>query len=510
MNAQPRRAAISLGTKINRFVFLLCAIALFVFTANGFAAFLKVEKLSGLEWWYGWLKAGTPALIVVAALTLSLAKWHQKKSAITLLFIVLFFSISFAASMNYWFRSMRGEVKTVEIFDVQRDGAVKQMSSAHDHIDNVVTALFALATESRQKADTENSDGNTCERQTAKIKGPRYRFRRDDAARFEGIYASVKHIPSTLKDKIAAAQAIKPLPGEKLAHNVSELRSAVNATESAQLDPALEQAKKELTARVADDGKPRKDGNVTFSCPDESIRTQAEAAVKRIEGFSKLKMPSVEIPDFSEVADSLKVFSLAYDTKSWGKPGGLSISDGIALLIAIAIELGMASTASAFSLRLAGENVIDRLPDALDRDPTLTLAVVRALGDDPDAKVREVMTLIERHEKRLFGFRRLVVLYGSEDAEVSRLAWNASIMERMGLIEADSFIFASLRVRASLPYWFQRKHHNRMEIFRIKDDAFDEIRLREFVARVRATLSDTQSPEPPRQDNEPQWQQAAE
>jgi hypothetical protein len=119
------------------------------------------------------------------------------------------------------------------------------------------------------------------------------------------------------------------------------------------------------------------------------------------------------------------------------------------------------------------------------------------------------MTLIERHEMRLFGYRRLVVLYGSDDASSQKLAWNASIMRDLDMIDEDSFLLASLRLSAVVALWRQGKRYDRMEIFRVKDRAFDKLRAREFIARVREDLDGPITPGPGMQDNT-HWRQAAE
>lgn len=505
---------VGLGTRFARALFILCWALLFFFTAAGIASFLKLEELSGDDWWFGLLKSGTLAFVVVAGLTHALADWHKKKSAGAFICMLIFFLISASASMNYWYRSMRGDIKTVEVFNLQLDAVVSELARAYDRAESVVKALAALSGESTQKKELEKEHGYTCERQTKKdVEGPRFRFRRDDAALFEGIHISVKSLPASLKDRIAEVQAVKPTAGQ-LGQALTDLRAASNTGTSVTRDSAWEQAKEKLKKRAADDGQPQKDGKKVFFCADPSIRVQAESAVKRIEELQQIKMPTIEVPDFSKIADSLKIFGLIYDWNSWGKPGGLSISDGIAFAIAIIVEITMARSAGAFVNRLAGDSVLDRLPSALDHDPALTLAVVRALGDDPDPKVLEVMSLIERNERKLFGFRRLVVLYGSEDPDQKRLAWNAPIMKEMDLIEQDSFIFSSLRVRVSLSYFlsylFSGKYYRRIELFRIKDESFDKIRMREFIARVRDLSPNGPSSEPPRQDNTVPWLQAAE
>ncbi|TQF40097.1 hypothetical protein UNPF46_11580 [Bradyrhizobium sp. UNPF46] len=509
MRNKPRKRRTGLATAMGRSIFVLCAVALFVFTANGIASYLKLDTLTGQDWWIGFGKAAGPALIVVGVLTLALARWHEKKSFSTFCVLLFCFLVSFAASMNYWFRAMRGETKTIEVYDTQRSEVVRQLSIARDQMGLVVTDLEKLATESSNKRDLEKTKGNTCERQTKPKPGERYLFRKADAERFEGINASIKHIPTRLQDEITSVQNVKPTPGKGFATNLNTLRSALNTLQSAQSDLALEQARKDLAGRVAEDDKPRSEGKVVFYCPDLFIRGLAQGAAKRIEGFQTLRAPAIEVPDFSQAADSMQVFAMVLDRPNWFKPGGLSVSDVIALIMALTIEIGMASTASAFSRRLVSESAIDRLPEILDRDPDFAMAVVRTLAGDPDQKVREVMDLIESHEKRLFGYRRLVVLYGSKDEGARKLAWNASAMQKMGLIEPDSFLFASLRLRASMPYLFKRGVYDRLEVFRIKDDAFDELRLREFVVRVNAEVARVN--EPPQQDNEPpRWQQAAE
>jgi len=319
----------------------------------------------------------------------------------------------------------------------------------------------------------------------------------------------VKDIPSILKSKIGEIQALNPVAGETLAQDLARLRAAANAAISVQRDPALAQAKEQLRARVDEDGRARQDGKTTFSCPDPSIRNQAEATAKRIEEIGKIVMPDIEVPDMTEITESLKIFGALLDSKKWGQPGGLSISDFAILLFAAALELIMTGTAGSFAFSLTEDSAIDRLPRDMDRDPRLALSIVRAFAGDPDPYVRQVMTMIERHEMRLFGYRRLVVLYGSDDASSQKLAWNASIMRDLDMIDEDSFLLASLRLSAAVALWRQGKRYDRMEIFRVKDRAFDKIRAREFIARVREDLDGPHTPSPVPQDNTP-WRQAAE
>src|SRR4051812_28855465 len=116
--------------QLKRLAFPVCALALWFATTNGFVALLHV----GSSDTFGWLQAAGLAGILDAVLVSSIIDWQKKHSLFALIAMLIFFAVSSVFSVNFWFRQIHGSTQTTEIFDVQREVAVRQLTIVHDRI----------------------------------------------------------------------------------------------------------------------------------------------------------------------------------------------------------------------------------------------------------------------------------------------------------------------------------------------------------------------------------------
>lgn len=234
--------------KLKRLGFPAAAVVLFIATADGFAALLQAKDWDPK----GWGLAILLAAVVDALLVGAVLEWLKTGKLAALIAMLLFMNASAVASINFWYRHIRGSEKTVEIFNVQRDAALQQLIFVRDRIDEAKSGLSGLSTYSKSMATREVAKGDTCGRFAA-IPGPRQRFRDGDANFFAGLEQGFAGIPPRISAEIEVVRNLRPRPGETLAADLDRLRLALGNANSVLHDPALPQIAEALRERIAED-----------------------------------------------------------------------------------------------------------------------------------------------------------------------------------------------------------------------------------------------------------------
>jgi hypothetical protein len=97
----------SVMLKMKRFGFPFAALILFIATADGAAALLHAKPWDPL----GWGLAALFAAVVDTVLISSLLEWQKTRGLAALLTVAIFMGASGLASMNFWYRHIRGSRK---------------------------------------------------------------------------------------------------------------------------------------------------------------------------------------------------------------------------------------------------------------------------------------------------------------------------------------------------------------------------------------------------------------
>lgn len=464
-------------TKLKRFAFPIASFTLLIASIDGFSALLQAKG-----WDVGrWGPAILLAVLIDIMLAASMLQWHKNRTALVpMLFFML---VSGAASMNFWYRMIRGAEKTTEIFEVQREAALGDLIAVRDRIDGAASTLSGAAAHSKEMAIKEASDGNTCGKSRG-IPGPRQRFRDADANFFSSLERDISSVPPRISAEIEAVRALQPRPGETLAADLGRVRLALGNAESVMHDPALPRIAEALRKRIADDMIDRREGQVVFNCADPAIRSHAGNALVRIE-----KLPSstiqVVVPDLSSASESFKVFGLLFDWKTWGQKGGLSVADAAVIVLSIAVELAAYWSARGFAHGLQPERVLEQLPGAIDFVPDTALRFIRVLTDKPDPRIQWFCAVLERYQASIGLHDRLVVAHGCADQRAIDLAWAAPILVAVGWAKRDRWLPGLVVSAIAWWKWPETRGCERRETFRIERKVFDELRLAEVLARVR-------------------------
>jgi hypothetical protein len=481
----------SIMLKLKRVGFPLAALVLFIATADGAAALMHASPWDAVRWSLAVLFAAVLDTVLIG----TVLDWQKTRSFLAFLFMLIFMAASGLASTNLWYRFMRGAEKTVELFELQRDPVLGELIALHDRVNDAVTGLAQLSTNSNSLADREVKEGNTCGI-AAKIPGPRQRFRKRDADFFAGLQSDLSLIPPRLKAEIEAIRALRPVPGETVAADAGRLRLALSNAASVLRDPAIPRIADELRKRINEDGVDRWEGRTKFNCADPSIKIQAGNALARIEKLPALNI-QVTVPDFTKPSEGLRIIPLLLDFRSWGQKGGMSAVDATAVFFAMLLELALFWAARGFARDMRPERVLERLPAQLELVPDDALEFVRTLTGEPDSRVRELCRLLQRYQTRIGFSDRLVVSHGCKDKRVDDLAWYVPALVQTGWLAHDRWVFLPFVNAVGWWKWPETRGCDRRETFRIERNVFDELHLAEVIARMR----ERKQPPPPQPDS---------
>lgn len=489
--------------RIKRVAFPVTAVALFVATADGCAALLHIQDWNDPRW----ILAGLLAAIADAALVSNLLDWQKKRRLSALLFAAIFMFVSGMASVNFWWRHIRGSEKTTEVFSLQQTVALQALLPLRDRLQEAAAGLSQLAAYSRDMSEREVKNGDTCGIH-AKIPGPRQRFRTDDARFFAGLQNDIAAVPARLSAEIETVRTLRPVPEQTLEQDAGRLRHAMTNAYSVTRDPALGRIADTLRKRVADDNLDRLEGKTRFNCADASIRSQAGNVIARLDAVLNARLPEISVPNFTSATDGLRVLGLIFDYSSWGKPGGLSVTDAGIIFIALIIELALYSSSRGFARQVATDRRLRDLPLELNFIPDAALGFVRALMEEPDPHVRDFCAGLARYTARIGLQDRLIVAHGCSDPRAVALAWRAPALAAIdGWLERDRLVLGFLINMIGWWKWPETRGCSRRETFKVNRETLDELHLAEIVSRMRAKDVPF-SPQP--QDNWPGYQQAAE
>lgn len=466
--------------KIKKIGFPLTALFLFVATADGIGALLNAHFLDV----WSWALALSLAAVVDAVLISALLDWLKTRRLVALSFMLLFMGVSGAASINFWYRQIRGSEKTVELFNLERDNVLQGLVTLRDRLAEAGNGLANLAEHSKKMAKREVEGGDTCERQTQKKPGPRQRFRDSDAMFFEGLNKDLEPIPPRLDTEIAVVRGLAPNAGPTLIEADRRIKQAATTASSIVNDPALGHIVSELRRRVAEDQNNRVDGRTTFNCADSTVRTLAGTAIARIEKLPKMR--PIVIVDWSKPGGGLGILPLLVNFTTWGTPGGLSGVDAIVVLLAVLVELALVWTARGVARAVPPERVLPHLQCSTSEFSDGALAFVRELSRAPDPEIRELAEIIERYRIRfLLVGDVIVVSVGSNDARAQKLEWLAPILVAVGWARRTRMLPNSMFRAIAWWRWKETRGCQRRDVFRLDIAAMDELRLAEVLSRMR-------------------------
>jgi hypothetical protein len=465
---------------MKRFAFPVAASTLFIGTFDGFLALLQAKGFDPLTWILAFMIAALIDFLLVSAVI----DWKKAGSIGALLTLIVLVPVSGALSTNLYYRLARGDAKTTETFNVQRAPVVDELVELQDRTAAVVNGLASLRQLSDQLADREVKEGNTCGL-FAKTTGPRQRFRRQDQTFFHGLENALAAIPPRITTQIDAVRALKALPGASLEDDLSKLRLAVSNAGSIVRDPALDQVRQALRKRIEDDAKDRFEGQVKFNCADNAIVTQAETVLARLNNLPKFAM-KIEVPDYTKASEGLRIFSLLANWRDWGKPGGLTGIDFGVMLIMLVVEFGLIASAGSYVRNLRSERPLDFFPDNFDMRPEKVMALIRAITEEPDARVRQFCHLLQRYKARIGFHDRIFVAYGTNDPAAMFLEWVMPTLVAAGLAKRDRWVLQTAVSAVGAIRWPETRGCYRRETFRVAPQVLDEIHLAELVYRMQA------------------------
>lgn len=480
--------------RIKRLGFPVTAAVLFIATADGLAALLN----AGILDLWTWSLAIALAAVVDAVLISALFEWLRTREFVALCVLLIFMAASGAASVNFWYRHIRGSVKTVETFDVQRDAVSRNLVTLLDRLNQAKTGLDDLNVYSADKAKEEALNGGTCGQKTARIEGPRARFRAADAAFFAGLSQGISSIPGRLQSEIDTVRSLIPEPGSALTEAGRRLELAVANASSIRNDPGLTQLAAELRQRIDDDAVERVDRGTQFFCPDARITAMARTVVGRIEGLPE--MAPVTIVDWTTAGGGLHILPLLLDWKTWGKPGGLSGVDAAVIFLAVLVEFALLWTARGYARAQPPERILPALARSTADVPADALKFVDALAQPADRNVRRLIALIEKYRASLGLGDLVIVSHGTHDEDAEALAWSISIFRSVGWARRARLVPNALLNVYGWWHWKETRSCKRREAFWLDLDALDELRLAEVSSRMRV---DRDSDTPRASEKEP-------
>jgi hypothetical protein len=154
---------------------------------------------------------------------------------------------------------------------------------------------------------------------------------------------------------------------------------------------------------------------------DATIRSQAANALARIE-----KLPSTAIafyaPDLTRPSEGLRVLALAFNWRTWGEKGGLSVPDGAVVILALLIEIALVWSGRRFARGMRPDRVLEQLPPEIDFVLDGALDFLRALIDEPDPRVRWFFSVLARYTT-IIGFHDRLVSLPTVALIAARLIW---------------------------------------------------------------------------------------
>jgi hypothetical protein len=469
---------VTMMLKLKRLGFPIAMLVLFIASTDGFVALLQAQ---GWDPWR-WGLAVLLAVLVDIMLAVSILEWHRSPSLSAGIAMLAFMAFSGGASVNLWYRTIRGAEKTTEIFDVQRDAVLRDLIIVRDRIAEAKSGLSGASAYSKRMADDEKSTGNTCGKSRGDP-GPRQRFRDADANFFASLERDLSSIPPRISAEIDTVRALQPQPGKTLAADLGRLRLAVGNAESVLHDPALPRIAEALRNRIAEDTVDRREGKIVYNCADPAIRSEAGNVLARIQ-----KLPTatsqVVVHDLTSPSETLSVFGL-FNPKNWGEKGGLSVADILIIAFSVFCEFAAFWSGRGFARGLKPERSLEHLPAAIDFDPDTALRFIRALTDQPDPRVQWFCRVLTRYQASIGLHNRLFVAYGCTDQRMIDLAWAAPILVAIGWLKRDRWLPGLLVTGIARWKWPETRGCERRETFRIEQTVFDELHVAEVVARMR-------------------------
>jgi hypothetical protein len=462
-----------------------CVVAI---VAAAAATGLKPVFVPEMGWFLGGLAAFVLAVIIEVLFAESLCQWRCGRGPLYLCLAALFCILSMICDTPYLFRMMNGAQLTMRQFAEQRDAAVRDVVVARERLAAAAEAAHDLAAVSRQKAEREAAAGDSCER-SSRGRGARYEFRVADVEGFQQIEQAVAGRSKRLDAEAAHIQALPAETGEALQQGLGKLNASLAAAFSIVHDPALAAAADQLDGRAGADEAVRhgRDGEA-FRCPDAMIRDRARATAGQLRSLPDLQQ-RVAVADFTDantVMIGLPARIAASIGGGFGKPGGLTSTDLIALAVSTALELLLIGATFHVPVRRAIGRRLHAAQDALDETPVADLSTFLNLLGEADPELCRLWSLLNRYRLRLWLWEVVVVAHGVDDPHLVQFSRVMSILAAIGW--ARRYRTLPLPFVRLVAWWRWREIRRApyLEYFRVDRRALDELNLGELLARIRA------------------------
>jgi hypothetical protein len=455
----------------------------------GAAMTVSIASLLASE--LGWVLGSVLGLLLAIAIewlfATSLLTWRRERRIGLLLLVCLFGMISVFADAPLIFRIMRGHALTTAGFEEQRSAATRDIIIAREQLASAAAAATRLADYSRLRADEEARIGNTCEKSNGKP-GPRSRFRQAEAESFKATAEAIAASSQRLDGAVAAVQALKPEVGEALRAALQRLDGGIATAFSIVRDPALAALAANFDKRTQEDADERRDPKTgeTFHCPDPTIRDSAKSIAQQLRSLPELKQRPqvVDFTDPNAVIVELPVRLMATIVAGPGRPGTLTGIDIAALIAAVVFEMALVG---AVMLKPVDPAIGRRVRAARGAFACLTDAelggFLHLLGE-PDVRIGQLFSLIDRYRMRMWPFDLVVVAHGTSNADLNRMGHVLPVLSALGWARRYYLIPGTVVALTAWRRWPEMRGCCFREVFRIKLTAFDELRLAELCSRM--------------------------
>jgi len=257
--------------------------------------------------------------LLVAAIRLRQARWHNKVVYLFTYLVVAFFSVSFAT--GFWTSAIDGERLAMQSAAEPLAETGDRLMSYRSGYSNVVTAMTDLKDHSVKMAVEEEQFGTSCGYKTPAQKGPRYSLRMEDASFMQAnagiVSTEFSRVDSLLTMFLRVEESFDPKLSSK---TQTALRSILNELRQISEAPVLGRVSEYLRERTRTRGLDIERQGAVFNCPDPEFDALASIVESEIQGLPPIPNPStVELFDAVNSADAVR---LIFD-KSLGFLSGL-------------------------------------------------------------------------------------------------------------------------------------------------------------------------------------------